>query len=50
MPGNRKNLDDQIADIPAFTSMGRLYSFNKLLTSRNIILRTETIKGIEETY
>ena len=22
MPGNRKNLDDQIADIPAFTSMG----------------------------
>lgn len=48
MPGNRKNLDDQIADIPAFTSMGRLYSFNKLLTSRNIILRTETIKGIEE--
>ena len=48
MSGNRKNLDDQIADIPAFTSKGRLYSFNKLLTSRNIILRTETIKGIEE--
>ena len=48
MPGNRKNLDDQIADIPAFTSKERLYSFNKLLTSRNIILRTDTIKGIEE--
>ena len=48
MPGNRKNLDDQLPDIPAFTSKGKLYSFNKLLTSSSVILRTDTIKGIEE--
>lgn len=48
MPGNRKNLDDQLSDIPAYTSKGKLYSYNKLLASHNIILRTNAIKGIEE--
>lgn len=48
MPGNKKNLDDQLSDIPAFTSKGKLYSFNKLLTSHSVILRVDTIKGIEE--
>lgn len=48
MPGNRKNLDDQLSDIPAFSSKGKLYSYNKLLASQSIILRTNAIKGIEE--
>lgn len=48
MPGNKKNLDNQLSDIPAFTSKGKLYSFNKLLASPSVILRTDTIKGIEE--
>lgn len=48
MPGNRKNLDDQLSDIPAYTSKGKLYSYNKLLASHNTILRTNAIKGIEE--
>ena len=48
MPGKRKNLDDQLSDIPAYTSKGKLYSYNKLLASHNIILRTNAIKGIEE--
>lgn len=48
MPGNKKNLDNQLSDIPAFASKGKLYSFNKLLVSPNVILRTDTIKGIEK--
>ena len=48
MPGNRKNLDDQLSDIPAFSSKGKLYSYNKLLASHSIILRTNAIKGIEK--
>lgn len=48
MPGNRKNLDDQLDDIPAFSSKGKLYSYNKLITSSNLILCTDAIKGIEE--
>lgn len=48
MPGNKKNLDNQLSDIPAFASKGKLYSFNKLLASPNVILRTDTIKGIEK--
>lgn len=47
MPGNKKNLDSQLCDIPAYTLRGRLYSFNKLLSSKRVILRTEAIKGIE---
>lgn len=47
MPGNRKNLDGQLCDIPAFTSLGELYSYNKLLVSKNVILRVEAINGIE---
>ena len=48
MPGNKKNLDDYIKDIPAFTYMGRLISFKKLLKSKNIILRSDAIEGIED--
>lgn len=48
MPSNKKNLDNQLSDIPAFTSKGKLYSFNKLLASPCVILRTDMIKGIEE--
>lgn len=47
IPGNRKNLDEQLCDIPAFASMGKLYSYNKLLVSRNVLLRTDSINGIE---
>jgi predicted RNA-binding protein with RPS1 domain len=48
MPGNRKNLDCQLCDIPAYISEDRLYSFNQLLKSKNIILRVEEINGIED--
>lgn len=47
MPGNKKNLNDYIEDIPAYTCMGRLMSFNKLLKSDKVILRSEVIAGIE---
>lgn len=47
MPGNKKNLNDSLLDIPAYSCMGRLYSFNKLLKSKSIIIRCEFIKGIE---
>lgn len=47
MPGNRKNLDDHLCDIPAFAANGKLYSYNKLLSSTNIILRTSAVIGIE---
>lgn len=48
MPGNKKNLNDYIEDIPAYTCMGRLMSFNKLLKSDKVILRSEVIAGIED--
>lgn len=47
IPGNKKNLDSHLCDIPAYTSHGKLYTFNKLLNSNTVILRTEIIKGIE---
>ena len=47
MPGNKKNLDDYIEDIPAYTYMGHLISLKKLLKSKNIILRSDAIEGIE---
>lgn len=47
MPGNKKNFNDYIGDIPAYTCMGRLVSFNKLLKSDKIILRSDVISGIE---
>lgn len=48
MPGNKKNLNDYIEDIPAYTYMGRLMSFNKLLKSDKVILRSDVIAGIED--
>lgn len=48
MPGNKKNLNDYIEDIPAYTYTGRLISFKKLLKSNSIILRSEAIEGIED--
>ena len=48
MPGNKKNLSDNLLDIPAYTCDNRLLSFNKLLRSDKIILNCEIIKGIEE--
>lgn len=48
MPGNKKNLNDYIEDIPAYTCMGRLMSFNKLLKSDKVILRSDVIAGIED--
>lgn len=47
MPGNKKNLNDSLLDIPAYSCMGRLYSFNKLLKSKSVIIRCEFISGIE---
>lgn len=47
MPGNKKNLNDSLLDIPAYSCMGRLFSFNKLLKSKTIIIRCEFISGIE---
>ena len=48
MPGNKKNLNDYIEDIPAYTCMGRLMSFKKLLKSDKVILRSDVIAGIED--
>ena len=48
MPGNKKNLNDYIEDIPAYTCMGRLMSFNKLLKTDKVILRSDVIAGIED--
>ena len=48
MPGNKKNLHDYLLDIPAYNCNGRLLSFNKLLTSKHIIIRLGYIEGIEE--
>lgn len=48
MPGNKKNLDDFIEDIPAYTYNGRLISFKKLFNSDIIILRSDFIEGIED--
>jgi predicted RNA-binding protein with RPS1 domain len=48
MPGNKKNFDEYIEDIPAYTYLGHLISLNKLLKSDNIILRSDTIEGIED--
>lgn len=48
MPGNKKNLNDYIEDIPAYTCMGRLMSFKKLLKSNKVILRSDVITGIED--
>lgn len=48
MPSNKKNLNDYIEDIPAYSCMGRLMSFNKLLKSDKIILRSDVISGIED--
>lgn len=48
MPDNKKNLNDYIEDIPAYTCMGRLMSFNKLLKSDKVILRSDVIAGIED--
>lgn len=48
MPGNKKNLNDYIEDIPAYTCMGRLFSFNKLLKSNEVILKSDVIAGIED--
>lgn len=48
MPGNKKNLSDNLLDIPAYTCNNRLYSFYKLQQSDKIILNCDIIKGIEE--
>lgn len=48
IPGNRKNLDANLLDIPAYKTQSKLWSFNKLLMSRDTILRTSAIVGIEE--
>lgn len=48
MPGNKKNLNDYIEDIPAYTCMDRLMSFKKLLKSDKVILRSNVIAGIED--
>lgn len=48
MPGNKKNLNDYIEDIPAYTCMGRLMSLKKLLKSDKVILRSDVIAGIED--
>lgn len=48
MPGNKKNLNDYIEDIPAYTCMGKLMSFKKLLKSDMVILRSDVIAGIED--
>ena len=48
MPGNKKNLNDYIEDIPAYTCMGKLMSFKKLLKSDKVILRSDVIAGIED--
>lgn len=48
MPGNKKNLNDYIEDIPAYTCRGRLFSFNKLLKSNEVILKSDVIAGIED--
>ena len=47
MPGNKKNLNEYIEDIPAYTCMGKLMSFKKLLKSDMVILRSDVIAGIE---
>lgn len=46
MPGNKKNLSDNLLDIPAYTCDNRLFSFNRLLQSDKIILNCEIINGI----
>lgn len=48
MPGNKKNLNDYIEDIPAYTCTGKLMSFKKLLKSDKVILRSDVIVGIED--
>ena len=48
MPGNKKNLNDYIEDIPAYTCMGRLMSLKKLIKSDKVILRSDVIAGIED--
>ena len=48
MPSNKKNFNDYIEDIPAYTCMGRLMSFKKLLKSDKVILRSDVIAGIED--
>ena len=48
MPGNKKNLYENLLDIPAYTCDNRLFSFNRLLNSDKIILNCEIINGIEE--
>ena len=48
MPGNKKNLNDYIEDIPAYTCMGGLLSFKKLLKSDKVILKSDVIAGIED--
>ena len=48
MPGNKKNLYDHLLDIPAYTCNSRVLSFNKLLKSNNVIIRSEVIIGIED--
>ena len=48
MPGNKKNLNDYIEDIPAYTCMGRLMSLKKLTKSDKVILRSDVIAGIED--
>ena len=48
MPGNKKNLNDYIEDIPAYTCMGKLMSFKKLLKSNKVILKSDVIAGIED--
>ena len=47
LPRNKKNLDTQLCDIPAYTSQGKLYSFNRLLKSNSVVLRIEIVKEIE---
>lgn len=46
MPRNKKNLFEYIKDIPAYTFNGRLFSFNKLLGSRSILLVTQKLEAI----
>lgn len=48
LPGNKKNLNDYIEDIPAYTCMGKLMSFKKLLKSDKVIIRSDVIAGIED--
>lgn len=47
MPGNKKNLNAYIEDIPAYTYMCRVVSFKKLQKSDKVILRSDVVAGIE---